>query len=53
LPGVEAIRIPGEDRRRRRTDRSANGVPLSPALIKQLDALAGKLKIKRLNEWVS
>jgi LDH2 family malate/lactate/ureidoglycolate dehydrogenase len=53
LPGVEAIRIPGEDRRRRRTDRSANGVPLSPALIKQLDALAGKLKIKRLNERVS
>jgi LDH2 family malate/lactate/ureidoglycolate dehydrogenase len=50
LPGVEAIRIPGEDRRRRRDERSANGVALPPALIKQLDELAGKLKIKRLVE---
>ena len=50
LPGVEAIRIPGEDRRRRRDERSANGVALPPALIKQLDELAGKLKIKRLGE---
>ena len=29
LPGVDAIRIPGEERRRRRLERSANGVQLS------------------------
>jgi LDH2 family malate/lactate/ureidoglycolate dehydrogenase len=50
LPGVEAIRIPGEDRRRRRSERSANGVSLSPTLIKQLDELAARLKIKPLAE---
>jgi LDH2 family malate/lactate/ureidoglycolate dehydrogenase len=48
LPGVEAIRIPGEDRRRRRTERSKNGVTLPPILIKQLDELARKLKIAPL-----
>jgi LDH2 family malate/lactate/ureidoglycolate dehydrogenase len=50
LPGVDAIRIPGEDRRRRRAERSANGVALPPALVTQLDALAGKLKIDPLGE---
>jgi LDH2 family malate/lactate/ureidoglycolate dehydrogenase len=48
LPGVEAIRIPGEDRRRRRADRVANGVHLPPVLMKQLDELAGSLKIAPL-----
>jgi LDH2 family malate/lactate/ureidoglycolate dehydrogenase len=49
LPGVEAIRIPGEDRRRRHTERSTNGVQLPPTLIKQLEDLAGKLKIAPLS----
>jgi LDH2 family malate/lactate/ureidoglycolate dehydrogenase len=48
LPGVDAIRLPGEERRRRRTDRSENGVRLPPVLIRQLEELAAKLKIKPL-----
>jgi L-2-hydroxycarboxylate dehydrogenase (NAD+) len=48
LPGVEAIRIPGEDRRRRRIERNTNGLPLPATLITELDELAAKLKIKPL-----
>jgi LDH2 family malate/lactate/ureidoglycolate dehydrogenase len=48
LPGVDAIRLPGEERRRRRIDRSENGIKLPPALIRQLEELATKLKIKPL-----
>ena len=50
LPGVEAIRIPGEDRGRRRAERSANGVSLPPVLLRQLGELAARLKIKPLGE---
>ena len=42
LPGVDEIRIPGQGRRARRADREQNGVPLSAALVKQLDDLAGR-----------
>jgi L-2-hydroxycarboxylate dehydrogenase (NAD+) len=45
LPGVDRIRMPGEDRRNRRAERSANGVTLSATLMKQLDDLAADLKI--------
>jgi LDH2 family malate/lactate/ureidoglycolate dehydrogenase len=48
LPGVDAIRLPGEERRRRRIDRSENGIKLPPTLIRQLDELATKLNIKPL-----
>lgn len=48
LPGFDAIRMPGEERRRRKQDRSRNGVELSAALLKQLDGLAGSLKLKPL-----
>ncbi len=30
LPGFDKIRLPGEDRRKRRADRSVNGVTLPP-----------------------
>ena len=50
LPGVSAVRLPGEERRRRRQDRSRNGVALSPALLKQLDDLAAKLKLEPLRK---
>ncbi len=40
LPGVERIRMPGEMRAERRRDRLAQGVPLPPALLAQLDRLA-------------
>ncbi len=48
LPGVEAIRIPGEQSHRRRQERSANGIPLHPNLVAQLDKLAGDLEIAAL-----
>jgi LDH2 family malate/lactate/ureidoglycolate dehydrogenase len=40
LPGVERIRLPGEMRAQRRRERVAQGVPLPPALLAQLDQLA-------------
>jgi LDH2 family malate/lactate/ureidoglycolate dehydrogenase len=40
LPGVEAIRLPGELRQSRYADRAAGGVPLSAALLRQLDDVA-------------
>jgi L-2-hydroxycarboxylate dehydrogenase (NAD+) len=48
LPGVDEIRIPGQGRKARRADRQQNGVPLSGALIKQLDEVAGSLGIAAL-----
>jgi L-2-hydroxycarboxylate dehydrogenase (NAD+) len=48
LPGVEEIRIPGQGRLARKSDRQKNGVPLSETLIKQLDELAGTLAIGTL-----
>jgi LDH2 family malate/lactate/ureidoglycolate dehydrogenase len=43
LPGFDAVRLPGEERRRRRADRVANGVPMASELIAQLDGLATEL----------
>jgi L-2-hydroxycarboxylate dehydrogenase (NAD+) len=48
LPGVDAVRLPGQERRRRRQDRTRNGVELSAALLRQLDDLAATLKLKPL-----
>jgi LDH2 family malate/lactate/ureidoglycolate dehydrogenase len=48
LPGFDAIRLPGEERRRRRDDRIANGVPILPELMVQLDRLATELGLKPL-----
>jgi L-2-hydroxycarboxylate dehydrogenase (NAD+) len=48
LPGFDRIRMPGEDRRQRRAERSANGVVLPATLMKQLDELAAELKIGSL-----
>jgi L-2-hydroxycarboxylate dehydrogenase (NAD+) len=48
LPGFDRIRMPGEDRRKRRAERSADGVALSATLMKQLDQLAAELKIQPL-----
>jgi LDH2 family malate/lactate/ureidoglycolate dehydrogenase len=49
LPGFDAIRLPGEERRRRREDRSRNGAPLPMALFAQLDELAVSLQLKPLS----
>jgi L-2-hydroxycarboxylate dehydrogenase (NAD+) len=48
LPGVDAIRLPGEQSHQRRRERLATGVPLHPILAAQLDTLADQLKIARL-----
>ena len=48
LPGVESIRLPGEQRLNRRAERARDGVPVYAEVIAQLDALAGELKVKPL-----
>jgi len=48
LPGFDAIRLPGMERQRRREERSRNGVPLTPAVVRQLDGLAANLRIAPL-----
>ena len=48
LPGVDAIRLPGERRRECRAERARDGVPLVPALVAQLDTLAAELGVRLL-----
>jgi L-2-hydroxycarboxylate dehydrogenase (NAD+) len=48
MPGVDAIRIPGEGSRRARDERSRDGVPVPPALRASLDALAAELGIESI-----
>jgi L-2-hydroxycarboxylate dehydrogenase (NAD+) len=48
LPGTDAIRLPGEQRRARRAERVRNGVPVYPEVIELLDKLADQLKVKPL-----
>ena len=50
LPGFDAIRLPGEQRQARRADRMANGVPVFPEVVEQLDKLAAELRIKPLRQ---
>jgi LDH2 family malate/lactate/ureidoglycolate dehydrogenase len=48
LPGNDAVRLPGEQRAKRRDDRLRNGLALPGELLVQLDRLAGELSIKPL-----
>ena len=48
LPGVERIWLPGEQSQAKRERYAADGVPLAPGLVKQLDALADELGVDRL-----
>ena len=48
LPGVDKIHIPGEGSHAARADRLKNGVPMPPALMTALDALAAELGITPL-----
>ncbi|GAB4065210.1 Ldh family oxidoreductase [Ancylobacter sonchi] len=43
LPGVDAIRLPGENRSARRTERLRQGVPLPAPLLQRLNDLAREL----------
>ena len=48
LPGVDAIRLPGEQRAARQDDRKRNGVPIVDEVMAQLDKLADELGVQRL-----
>ncbi len=45
LPGVDAIRLPGEQSHAKRAERTRLGVPLPPPLVQSLDRLAAELNI--------
>ena len=48
MPGVERILVPGERSHEIRAIRTANGIPVDPALLRGLDQLAHELGIERL-----
>jgi LDH2 family malate/lactate/ureidoglycolate dehydrogenase len=48
MPGVERILVPGERSHETRAIRTANGIPIDPALLRGLDRLAHELGIERL-----
>jgi L-2-hydroxycarboxylate dehydrogenase (NAD+) len=48
LPGNDAVRLPGEQRAKRRDDRLRSGLALPPELLVQLEKLATELTIKPL-----
>lgn len=50
LPGQEAVRLPGDQRAKRRHDRVTNGLALPAELLVQLDKLASELAIKPLRD---
>ena len=50
LPGVDAVRLPGEQRLKRRTERLRDGVPVYPEVIELLDRLADELKVAPLRK---
>ena len=51
LPG-HTVRLPGEQRAKRRADRLHSGLPLAPELLAQLDRLAAELSVKPLRERI-
>src|SRR5215469_12622001 len=48
LPGVDAIRLPGDRRAECHDERARDGVPIPAPLLAQLDKLAAELQIKPL-----
>jgi L-2-hydroxycarboxylate dehydrogenase (NAD+) len=48
LPGFDAVRLPGHERRQRRQDRLTNGIAIPRELMQQLDQLAGEVKVEPL-----
>jgi len=50
LPGFDSIRLPGEQRRQRRADRAAHGLPISAELMARLDHVAEALTVRPLRE---
>jgi LDH2 family malate/lactate/ureidoglycolate dehydrogenase len=50
MPGVDHIRLPGEQSHATWRERSANGIPLPDALLKNLRQVATELGIEGLKE---
>ncbi len=50
LPGVDAVRVPGERSQRIRLERQASGIPVHPGLADKLDSLAAELGTHTLGE---
>ena len=48
LPGVDAVRVPGERSHRIRLEREKSGIPIHPGLAQQLDELARELTTEAL-----
>jgi L-2-hydroxycarboxylate dehydrogenase (NAD+) len=48
MPGVERILVPGERSHETRAIRTANGIPVDPALLRGLDQVAHELGIEKL-----
>jgi L-2-hydroxycarboxylate dehydrogenase (NAD+) len=48
LPGVDAVRVPGERSHRIRLEREKSGIPIHPGLAQQLDELARELATEAL-----
>jgi L-2-hydroxycarboxylate dehydrogenase (NAD+) len=48
LPGVEHVRLPGEQSHNQRIERLARGIPIPPTLQKSLDELASELGISAI-----
>jgi LDH2 family malate/lactate/ureidoglycolate dehydrogenase len=53
LPGFDAIRLPGERRRRCQIERARDGVPIAAPLLAQLDRLAADLGVPALRQRVA
>ena len=49
LPGVDAIRVPGDQSHRQMAERSTAGIPIRPALLGNLEKLAVELGIASLD----
>ena len=50
LPGVDAVRVPGERSQQIRVERERSGIPLHPGLAQKLDGLARDLAMECLPE---
>ena len=48
LPGVDAVRMPGDERAKRQTEYQTQGIPIAMPLVMQLDAIAARLGVAKL-----
>ncbi len=48
LPGFDAVRMPGDERVKRQKDYDVQGIPVAAPLVKQLDAIADRLGVGKL-----